>query len=135
MEHFLEKCKHHSLKITPQRAAIYKVLMGSQTHPSADVIHKEVKKEFPNISIDTVNRTLLTFANIGIIDVVEGEGDPRRFDPNLKKHHHFYCINCRKIFDIFNAKLDQLDVPVSIEKQYTILTKRIVLRGYCHTCK
>ena len=92
LNQFINKCKQHNLKITPQRIAIYQELIKSKSHPSADAIFKIIKKQFPAISFDTINRTLLTFYSIGIVDVVEGKGNPRRFDPNSKNHHHFHPV-------------------------------------------
>ena len=58
---FSEKCKQHNLKITPQRTSIYKAIAGADNHPSADDIFQIVRSEYPNISFDTVHRTLTTF--------------------------------------------------------------------------
>lgn len=135
MDLFFEKCRENKLKITPQRVAIYKALTASVSHPSAEQIHKEVKKLFPNISLDTVNRTLVTFAGTHMIDVVEGHGDPRRFDPNREAHHHFYCISCHKIFDFQADPLDSLVLPREIEEKFLITGKRICLTGYCDPCR
>ena len=135
MDLFYKKCRENKLKVTPQRVAIYKALTASLSHPSAEQIHREVKKQFPHISLDTVNRTLVTFAASHMIDVVEGHGDPRRFDPNREAHHHFYCMSCHKIFD-FNAEpLDSLTLPPEIEKKFLITGKRICLTGYCDRCR
>jgi Fur family peroxide stress response transcriptional regulator len=131
---FIAKCKQHNLKITPQRTAIYSQLSGSKNHPSADLIFQEVKKLFPNISLDTVNRTLITFSEIGIVDVVEGHGNPRRFDPDKKSHHHFYCIRCGGITDIYNKKYDNLKIVEEIEQGFIVLSKRVVLNGICDKC-
>ena len=87
-------CREHGLSITPQRVAIYKELISSSEHPSAITIYKKVSEYYPNISLDTVNRTLLTFHKIGLAKAVGGSGDPKRFDPNLEPHHHFRCVRC-----------------------------------------
>ncbi|NIT41784.1 MAG: transcriptional repressor, partial [Gammaproteobacteria bacterium] len=92
-------CREHGLSITPQRVAIYKELLSSLEHPSAIMIYKKVSEYYPNISLDTVNRTLLTFHKIGLAKAVGGTGDPKRFDPNLEPHHHFRCISCGEIID------------------------------------
>lgn len=131
---FIEKCKQHNLKITPQRTAIFNQLRRSKNHPSADLIFQEVKKLFPNISLDTVNRTLLTFSEVGIVDVVEGHGNPRRFDPDTASHHHFYCIRCGGITDIFNEEYDNLKTVDEIEQRFIIFSKRVVLSGICDKC-
>ena len=134
MSIFLEKCKENNLKVTPQRIAIYKELIKSKDHPSADIVHRRLIKIFPNISLDTVNRTLLTFAKIGISDIVEGSGSPKRFDPNIGNHHHFRCLNCETIIDFHNASYDNIEIPDKIREQATIITKKVVLEGYCRKC-
>ena len=77
------KCREHGLRITPQRMAVYDAICGVGTHPTAEQLHQTIKRRFPNISLDTVNRTLLTFSEIGLIEIVEAYGRPRRYDPSL----------------------------------------------------
>lgn len=132
---FLSAFRQHNLKITPQRTAIYKSLAEAEDHPSTDAVYQKVKKDFPNISFDTVNRTLMIFAEIGLVEIVEGQGDPRRFDPKTENHHHFYCVNCGKITDFFSEELDQIEIPPQIQKKFTLISKRMVLKGYCSDCK
>lgn len=96
---FISRCSEHNLKVTPQRVSIYKIIFQSTSHPTADEIFQAIKKDFQNITFDTVNRTLLTFSGMGIIDVIVSYQGARRFDPNLENHHHFHCIQCGKIFD------------------------------------
>ena len=131
---FKQVCKQYHLKVTPQRFAIYRELIKSANHPSADTMYHSIREEFPNISLDTVNRTLLTFAEIGIVCVVEGHGDPRRFDPTTEIHHHFHCRKCGAIIDFHNDDYNQLQIPDDIQKKYTVLSKRVVLDGICNTC-
>ncbi|MDW7973457.1 MAG: transcriptional repressor [Thermodesulfovibrio sp.] len=132
---FIQKCKEFGLKITPQRMAIYKEVLNSGNHPSAEVIYKRVKQSHPAISFDTVNRTLLTFAEIGLLEIVEGSGDVRRFDPNTKNHHHFRCRNCGKIVDFYYDKYNNLEVPEQIKKKFDIKKIRVILDGICDECK
>ena len=131
---FIETCRQHQLKITPQRVAIYRELLQSEMHPSADALYQIVKREFPNISFDTVNRTLLTFAATGVANVVEIFGGAKRFDPNTTDHHHLHCIQCGKIVDFHHSGFDNLDDPKDIPEDFRILDKRIVLKGICKDC-
>jgi Fur family peroxide stress response transcriptional regulator len=132
---FKNRCREHGLKITPQRNAIYKELIKSKNHPNATTVFKQVKKVFPNISFDTVNRTLLTFAEIGIVSMVEGFGESKRFDPNIESHHHFRCIKCNGIIDFQHKSFDKMKIPEDIQKQFSVLNKRVVLEGICDKCK
>lgn len=131
---FIDICQQHRLKVTPQRVAIFHELLKSNTHPTADSIYQIVKREYPNISYDTVNRTLLTFAKIGVVDVVEAFGGAKRFDPNVTDHHHLHCTQCGKIIDFQNQAYDNLKVPEGISDNFQVISKRVLLRGLCKTC-
>ena len=135
MEIFYRRCEENDLKITPQRIAIYQELLKAKDHPSADTMYKRLMKKFSNISLDTVNRTLLTFHKIGIASIVEGYGQPKRFDPEISSHHHFRCVRCNRIVDFHEEDYDNLIVPHEIQKQFTVFKKRVILEGLCDQCK
>jgi Fur family peroxide stress response transcriptional regulator len=128
-------CRTHGLSITPQRTAIYKELISSSDHPSAMTIFKKVREYYSNISLDTVNRTLLKFQEIGLAKVVESTGSPKSFDPNLEPHHHFKCIKCGRITDFKDEIFDALEVPLTIKGKFVILNKVVHLEGICDKCK
>jgi Fur family peroxide stress response transcriptional regulator len=132
---FYKRSRERGLKITPQRTAIYQELIQAKDHPSADKIYKRILKKIPNISFDTVNRTLLTFSKIGITNIVEGYGQAKRYDPNLDTHHHFRCMKCNTIIDFHNKEYDNLKVPEDINKQFKVLNKKVVLEGLCTRCR
>jgi Fur family peroxide stress response transcriptional regulator len=131
---FRKECKKHNLKITPQRIAIYKKLLQSCDHPTADQIFQTLKGDFSNISYDTVNRTLLSLADIGLIDVVKSPGGPRRFDPNTAGHHHLHCVRCGKISDFQSEACDKIKIPNTIDNGFTVLSTRVVINGICKDC-
>jgi Fur family peroxide stress response transcriptional regulator len=134
--HFFEnRCRQAGLKITPQRVAVYKLLIGTDTHPTAEDVFHAVRKEMPNVSLDTVNRTLLTLAQIGAAFVVEGTGQPRRFDGGLEDHQHFRCIKCGKIVDFHHVPFDNITLPHEIGQKFKILRKTVYLEGFCQTCQ
>ena len=134
VQYFIDACRQHQLKITPQRMAIYRALVDSAQHPTADMMFQTVRTEYPRISFDTVNRTLLTFAAIGLVDMVEVFGGPKRFDPNIDDHHHLHCVGCGRIIDFEHKHYADLDVPAAIARRFTVISKRVVLKGLCETC-
>ena len=134
LEVFYLQSRKHGLKITPQRIAIYQELLKAKDHPSADIIYKRLIKRIPNISFDTVNRALLTFSKIGIANIVEGYGQPKRYDPYIDIHHHFRCIQCNRIIDFHNKAYDNISVPKEIQKQFSVFNKKVVLEGLCDRC-
>ncbi len=131
---FVESCRHRGLKITPQRVAVYQALLESDQHPTADAMFQAVQKTYPHISFDTVNRTLLTFAEIGLVDVVEVFGGPKRFDPDRGHHHHLHCVACGRIIDFTHEAYNRLDVPDAIASKFRVISKRVVLKGLCDKC-
>ena len=129
-----ETCQEHNLKLTPQRIQIYNELFDDKSHPSADNIYHRVKRKLPAISFDTVNRTLISFAEIGLLNIIEGNGSPKRYDPGLHNHHHFQCLSCNKIIDFEDTVLDKIKVPKKIAKENKIINHRLVINGICKDC-
>ncbi len=129
-----EKLNEKGLRITPQRLGIFCCLVNSDSHPTAEFIYKKVRKEFPNISFDTVNRTLLYLVDKGLVKIVEGGYGARHFDANLKKHYHFRCLHCKKIIDFECSEYDKIKVPENVKKKFKVLRQSIVLEGICPEC-
>ena len=134
MNAFRAKCRETGLKITPQRMAVYKALVESTAHPSAEAVFRQVRQTFPSISLDTVNRTLLTLSDMGLAFVVEGSGDAKRFDANLKNHQHFKCLKCRRIIDFHHNAFDRIEVPQNLAARFTVLRKTVYVEGLCDRC-
>ena len=129
-----ERLENEGFRITPQRMTIFCCLVESKDHPSAEMVYQKVKKEFPNISFDTVNRTLLSLWEKGLIRIVEGGSGPRRFDANLKKHYHFRCSNCKRIMDFDCPEYDNLKIPEDIANSCQVFRQEIILEGLCPDC-
>ena len=131
---FTSKCRQAGLKVTPQRIAIYRELLKTNEHPSAEMLYEKVKKVFSSISLDTVNRTLLMLNEIGTAFTVEGSGDARRFDGELEKHQHFKCVKCKRIIDFHHKPFDNIKLPAEIRNKFKVLRKTVYLEGLCDSC-
>lgn len=129
-----DKLKKAGLKITPQRIEIYQAVIKCGHHPSADTVFKIIHKDNPGISFDTVNRTLLNFADCGIFNIVEGYNSARYYDHIIDEHHHYRCSNCNVIFDCFYKPYNKLGTPDDIPDNFLIKRKRVVIEGLCSDC-
>ena len=134
LDRFKAICKAKGIKLTPQRLIIYEELIKTDEHPSTEMLYQKIRKKFPTISVDTVNRTLLTFHKIGVAGLVEGSGNPKRFDGNLNKHHHVECVKCKKIVDFYNDVYNNLPIPQEIQDNFRILRQTVRIEGICKTC-
>lgn len=131
---FRDRCKQHNLSMTPQRMAIYQELIKSKSHPDSDDIFKRVRNIFPDISLDTVYRTLSKFTEIGAVHIVEGYGEAKRYDPDTNNHHHFRCRKCNRIVDFQNKNYDNLRIPRAFQKNFKVTNVKIILEGTCDKC-
>ncbi|MBN1594440.1 transcriptional repressor [candidate division FCPU426 bacterium] len=123
------------MRITPQRTTVYAALTEADDHPTAEAVYKRVRKKMPNISYDTVNRTLLSFVEIGVLKMVQSRGSAKRFDPELEQHHHFQCLKCNRIIDFKYENYNQLKLPPHLPKGTRVLDKKVVLEGICENCR
>ncbi|MBL7153961.1 MAG: transcriptional repressor [Phycisphaerae bacterium] len=133
---FVGRCREAGLKVTPQRLAIYKELLGTDEHPSAEMLYEKLKPGgWPSLSLDTVNRTVLTLSEIGAAFIVEGSGGARRFDAGLEHHQHFKCVKCERIFDFHHEPFDDIQLPPAMTRKFKVLRKTVYVEGLCDLCK
>ncbi|MFQ5584660.1 MAG: Fur family transcriptional regulator [Calditrichia bacterium] len=128
----IEAMKSKGLSVTYQRLLIYKYLLNTQTHPSAEEIYQEIKSEYPSISMATVYKTLETLANHNLIAKVNVLHDLARFDGDTTPHHHLVCLNCKKIVDIYDNRLD--DLPLPSNNGFRVTGYRVQYEGICEDC-
>ena len=101
-----------STKHFRKRDAILQCLRMTDTHPGADWVYEQVKKEIPDISLATVYRNLALFKSQGLIQSVATVQGVERFDGNPESHVHFICTGCGCIRD-----LHQMVVPQALARE------------------
>ncbi|MBI5325335.1 MAG: transcriptional repressor [Ignavibacteriae bacterium] len=96
------------LKATVQRLVILEALTNNYSHPTAESIYKQIKKDYPSISLSTVYNTLEVFRQCGIIRIVNTDSITARYDSVTDMHHHIFVENDNKIKDYYNPELDKI---------------------------
>ncbi|WP_240732021.1 Fur family transcriptional regulator [Geobacter sp. FeAm09] len=104
---FGDACRAAGLKLTHQRLEIFRELARSADHPSAEALHQRLRQKIPTLSLDTVYRTLATFARHGMITKVETVESQGRFEVTLAPHHHLICGRCNTIMDFQWPSMDE----------------------------
>jgi len=132
---FIDRSKELGIKVTPQRIAIYKELASTDQHPSTETIYKKIKDYYPNISLTTVYRTLETFEKLGLISVVNVLYNAARYDANLSPHHHIVCTECKKVEDVYDESLNNLDISNKTLGDYKVEGYSLLLSGVCQSCR
>ena len=131
---FIDRSKELCINVTPQRIAIYKELASTDQHPSTETIYKKIKDYYPNISLTTVYRTLETFEKLGLISVVNVLYNAARYDANLTPHHHIVCTECKKVEDVYDDSLNNLDISNKTLGDYKVEGYSLLLSGVCTSC-
>ncbi len=136
MEDAILNLRNKSLKVTPQRLAIYEYLLGTTAHPTAQTIYQEIKNVFPLISFATVYKTLNILRDAGLILEFNVGGDCFRYDANSMSHPHFICKNCEEVSDLdlpSNIK-DISELLSGANAGYKIEHTDMYLYGTCKGC-
>jgi Fur family peroxide stress response transcriptional regulator len=129
---FVDKCRKQGLKITPQRVAVYEILLNSHSHPTVEEIYEEVKKKYPFVSLATVYRTVETLEQMGFAKRVCYWGNSVRYDANTEEHHHLICTNCGSIRDIYLE--EEVSLPDDLDG-FQPMGYSINIYGLCPNCK
>ncbi|NIW80714.1 MAG: transcriptional repressor [Calditrichae bacterium] len=132
IDQFINACREKGLNVTYQRILIYKSLVNSKEHPTAETIFEDVKSEYPSISLATVYKTLETLAEHQLIDKVTPLHDLARYDGNTDQHQHVVCLHCRKIVDVYEDSLNGISLPD--HDDFQISGYRIQFEGICQEC-
>lgn len=134
IDDFINACREAGLNVTYQRIIIYKALVSTKTHPTAEEIYKVVRKEYPSISLATVYKTLETLAEHHLIGKVTELHDLARYDGDTSPHHHLVCIRCKKIIDIYEDSLNNIRLPRESSNGFCVFGYRIQFEGICKEC-
>ena len=122
-------------RFTEQRAAVYRFLSGTTSHPNADEVFQEVRGQVPGISLATVYKSLETLVNCGLAAKLSYSDGSARYDARMDLHHHARCISCGRVMDVPGHRLgDELkDLSRGLDG-FSVLGYRLELTGFCGAC-
>jgi len=118
-----------------QKEAILRLVKGMTSHPTADCVYEEVRREIPNISLGTVYRNLKLLQQEGKILELDLAGTISRFDGNVQDHYHFRCEQCGRIFDVDEPVDVESNDRVSRKMGFMVSYHRLEFRGLCKDCQ
>jgi Fur family ferric uptake transcriptional regulator len=126
-------------KLTRQRELIFHTLSSyADHHLSAEDIYQIVHRQYPEIGLATVYRTLELFSTLEVVQKLDfGDGCQRYelSDIYSLHHHHFICAACGKVIGIEGSLSDTLDAAIDAIADFSILDYRLYVYGYCKDCQ
>lgn len=126
-----ERLATSGFRFTPQRRAVYDVLIHKRDHPTAEEVFIRAKRAMPEISHATVYNCLDALVQCGLVRQVQLERGATRFCPNMEEHCHYYCDECGAVFDVaLTADSSFMPRP----KGFKIDHYDIAVHGVCAEC-
>ncbi|MGD2068403.1 MAG: transcriptional repressor [Gemmatimonadota bacterium] len=122
-------------RFTEQRAAVYRYLASTASHPTADEVFLHVRTDVPGISLATVYKSLETLVGCGLaMKLTYGDGSAR-YDGRTDLHHHVRCLGCGRVEDIpARVPEGQLERLEAAARNFRVTGVRLELTGYCEGC-
>jgi len=122
-------------RFTEQRAAVYRFLSSTDSHPTADEVFLRVRGEVPGISLATIYKSLETLVGCGLAIKLAYADGSARYDGRTDLHHHVRCVSCGRVADV-PARLPEETVASLGESAegFRITGYRLELTGYCREC-
>lgn len=120
-------------RMTKQKRVVYEVLSSTKSHPTADWIYQQARREVPDISLGTIYRNLqVLLMERRICELNYGKGQSR-FDANPMPHYHFVCEECGQVIDFPEAG-PNISSQLLSQAPGQVHTYRLECYGVCDKC-
>jgi Fur family ferric uptake transcriptional regulator len=117
---------------TQQRRAIWSAFEGSGRPLSPREVLEMAQALRPGLGIATVYRALKAWMEEGRLAQVDLPGEPPRYEPTGKgHHHHFHCKTCDRVYELEGC-------PDGLRRMtpegFSLESHEVVLYGRCAQC-
>jgi Fur family peroxide stress response transcriptional regulator len=130
------RLRERGMRLTPQRMAVLKTLIGSEKHLSVEEIFDRVQSEYPMTGLATVYKTVAILRDMGEITELKFGNASARYDGSKQSPHpHFICKQCNCIIDIESNLLGDFPTKIAQETGYEIMNYRLDFFGICPNCQ
>ena len=123
-----------TIKYSRQREAIVNFLKDRKDHPTADFIYRNIREEYPNISLGTVYRNLALLEELGMVMKISCNDGNEHYDPNVEPHYHFICRGCGAVSDIEMDNIDFINTLAEKNFDGKIYGHNAYFYGICGCC-
>ncbi len=122
-------------RYTEQRAAVYRYLLGTVRHPTADEVFTAVRSEIPDISLATVYKSLEALVGCELATKLTYGDAAARYDARTDPHPHARCTVCGAVLDVPGRIDARLLESLGAVRGFTVEGYRLELVGRCGGCR
>lgn len=117
---------------TVQRQAIREAIVEAARPLSPQEVLDAARSRVNGLGIATVYRTIKGLLEEGAVQAVELPGEPPRYEPAGKHHHHhFRCRTCNKVYEIEGCPKD---LKRMAPRGFRVESHDFTLYGVCAAC-
>jgi Fur family ferric uptake transcriptional regulator len=117
---------------TRQREALRRAFARADRPLSPQEVTALARREVPALGIATVYRNLKAMVKEGELRPVELPGQPDRYEPAGKAHHHhFHCRRCDGVFEVDGCPAG---VKALAPRGFRLEGHDLTLFGVCNRC-
>lgn len=129
--------KKAGLKATVPRRKILEIFEAAEhPHLTAEEVYQRLRAGGEEVGLATVYRVLTQFQEAGLIIRHNFEGGRSVFEINQGGHHdHMVCVACGKVFEFYDAAIEERQRQVAQQAGFTIDEHSLYLYGVCEGMK
>jgi len=121
-------------RFTEQRAAVFRFLCGTTSHPTADEVFTAVRGQIADISLATVYKALETLVSCGLATKLSFGDGSARYDSRTDEHVHARCLRCGAVLDVPGGDISGPLPQIQPTNGFRVEGYRLEVVGYCGGC-
>jgi Fur family ferric uptake transcriptional regulator len=134
---FEDYLRQHSLHLTAPREIVLKAVFATHEHFTADELIAHLQRAGTPVSKATVYRTLSLLSESNLL-IEHDFGQGRKYYEHaseLEHHGHFYCRDCGRISEFYDARLNGLQQQIARQEGFQASQFVVKIYGRCADCE
>lgn len=132
---FTRPLRERGVRITPQRTFIWRALVTSSEHFTAEDLWENVRESLPGLELSTVYRSLEALGEAGLVTESRLSDGPRLFEARSTPHPHLVCEGCGLISHLDHAAGKRLFGALEAEIEgFQPRELHVLATGLCDGC-
>ena len=131
----VKELRARGIRVTPQRAIIFKAIEDLEGHITAEDIFQQVQQANPYISLATVYRTLELLQELRLVNQTNfGRSQTYFALKDHGAHHHLVCRECGSIKEFEDELLEPVRAQLKRQFGFQADTEHLSFFGICQAC-
>jgi Fe2+ or Zn2+ uptake regulation protein len=132
---YAPQLRSRGYRVTPQRMAILHVLRHSGKHLSPREVYRKAKRDYPQLTVPTVYRTLEFLAKNGLAHPSRAVNGHITYEIASNDHHHIVCHRCGNTVEVNHATIESLYRKLESTTGYLQIDSHLTFMGICPDCQ